>query len=143
MRIAMLSCAFASAILSHTAFPSQDAVAGSSEAVESPTVQAQPRVRLAQNTAQTTGAAGKPGPVAGGGQRLPAGTEAAAHGEISVLAAAAKAEKGKEARPQASLPPIIVVRLVRLDRASWTGHQRGCGLRRYRSALREICRVVC
>jgi hypothetical protein len=100
MRIAMLSCAFASAILSHTAFPSQDAVAGSSEAVESPTVQAQPRVRLAQNTAQTTGAAGKPGPVAGGGQRLPTGTEAAAHGEISVLTAAAKAEKGKEARPQ-------------------------------------------
>ena len=32
--------------------------------------------------------------------------------------------------------------LVRLDRDSWTGHWRGCGLRRNRSALREICRVV-
>jgi hypothetical protein len=26
------------------------------------------------------------------------------------------------ARPQASLPPIMVVRLGRLDRDSWTGH---------------------
>ena len=32
--------------------------------------------------------------------------------------------------------------LVRLNCDSWTGHWRGCGLRRNRSALREICRVV-
>jgi Cytochrome c554 and c-prime len=89
MRTAMLSYAFASLILSHTAFASQHAVAGSSEAVASPSLPAQPRLRLAQNT----GAAGK----ASGGEKLPAGTEAAAHGEISLLAAAAKAEKGKEA----------------------------------------------
>ena len=90
MRNATLSCAFAGAILT---FLSQNAVAGSSEAVETPTVEAQPRLRLAQNT----GAAGKTGAVAGTGEKLPAGTEAAAHGEVSVLAAAAKAEKGKEA----------------------------------------------
>jgi Cytochrome c554 and c-prime len=90
MRNATLSCAFAGAILT---LLSQNAVAGSSEAVEAPTVEAQPRLRLAQNT----GAAGKTGAVAGTGEKLPAGTEAAAHGEVSVLAAAAKAEKGKEA----------------------------------------------
>ena len=50
-------------------------------------------MRLAQNT----GAAGKTGTASGGGQKLPAAAEAAAHGEISVLSAAAKAEKGKEA----------------------------------------------
>jgi nitrate/TMAO reductase-like tetraheme cytochrome c subunit len=97
MRNAMLSCAFVGTILSHTAFLSQTAVAGSSEAVETPSVQAQPRLKLAQNPAQNTGAAGKAGTPASGGEKLPAGTEAAAHGEISVLAAAAKAEKGKEA----------------------------------------------
>jgi nitrate/TMAO reductase-like tetraheme cytochrome c subunit len=49
-------------------------------------------LRLAQNT----GAAGKTGAVIGG-QKLSADAEAAANGEISVLTAAAKAEKGKEA----------------------------------------------
>jgi nitrate/TMAO reductase-like tetraheme cytochrome c subunit len=93
MRNAMLSCAFLGAILSHTAFLSQNVAAGSSEAVETPSVKAEPRLRLAQNT----GAAGKTGSAPGGGEKLPAGAEAAAHGEISVLAAAAKAEKGKEA----------------------------------------------
>src|SRR5262245_65712169 len=76
MRNAMLSCVFASAILSHTAFLSQNAVAGSSEAGQTKGAQAEPRLRLAQNT----GAA-----------------EAAAKGEISLLIEAAKAEKGKEA----------------------------------------------
>jgi nitrate/TMAO reductase-like tetraheme cytochrome c subunit len=90
MRNATLSCAFAGAILT---FLSQIAVAGSSEAVETPTGHAQPGLRLAQNT----GAAGKTGAATGGEQKLPAGAEAAAHGEISVLAAAAKAEQGKEA----------------------------------------------
>ena len=60
---------------------------------ETQTVQAQPRLRLAQNTE----AAGKTGAAIGGEQKLSAGAEAAAHGEMSVLAAAAKAEKGKEA----------------------------------------------
>jgi hypothetical protein len=76
MRSAMLSCAFASAILSHTTFLSQNAVAASSEAGQTKAIQAQPRLRLAQNT----GAA-----------------EAAAKGEISLLSQAAKAEKGKAA----------------------------------------------
>ena len=58
MRHAMLSCAFASAILSHTAFLSQNAVAE---------------------------------------QKLPAEAEADSRGQVSALAAAAKAEKGKEA----------------------------------------------
>src|SRR5262245_20837608 len=89
MRNAMLSCAFATAILSHVAFLNQNAVAGSSETGQSQTAQAQPRLRLAQNT----GAAEK----AGGEQKVSAGAEAAAKGEISVLAAQAKAEKGKEA----------------------------------------------
>src|SRR5215510_678532 len=88
MRNAMLSCAFASAILSHVAFLNQNAVAGSSETGQSQAAQAQPRLRLAQNT----GAAGK----AGGEQKVSAGAEAAAKGEISVLSAAAKAQKGKE-----------------------------------------------
>jgi Cytochrome c554 and c-prime len=76
MRSAMLSCAFASAILSHTTFLSQNAVAASTEAGQTKAIQAQPRLRLAQNT----GAA-----------------EAAAKGEISLLSQAAKAEKGKAA----------------------------------------------
>jgi len=88
MRNAMLSCAFASAILSHVAFLNQNAVAGSSETGQSQAAQAQPRLRLAQNT----GAAEK----AGGEQKVSAGAEAAAKGEISVLSAAAKAQKGKE-----------------------------------------------
>ena len=93
MRNVILSGAFASAILSHTAFLSQDAIAGSSEAGQTQTVQAQPRLRLAQNT----GAAGKTGTAVGGEQKLSAEAEAAGKGEISVLSAAAKAEKGKEA----------------------------------------------
>src|SRR2546426_12458893 len=87
MRNAMLFCAFTSTILSHTAFLSQDAVARSSEAGQTQTVQAQPRLRLAQNTgeAEKTGA------------KVTEGAEAAAKGEISILSAAARAEKGKQA----------------------------------------------
>ena len=90
MRNAMLSCAFASAILSHTALLSQNAVAESGEAGQTQTVQAQPRLRLAQNT----GAAGKTGT---SGQKVSADAEADGHGQMSVLAAQAKAEKGKDA----------------------------------------------
>jgi nitrate/TMAO reductase-like tetraheme cytochrome c subunit len=93
MRNAILSCAFVGAILSHTSFLSQNVVAGASEVVETSTVHAQPRLRLAQNTGVTR----KTSTVAGDEEKLPAGAEAAAHGEISVLAAAAKAQKGKEA----------------------------------------------
>ncbi len=85
MRSAMLSCAFASAILSPTAFLSQNAVAESSEAGKTQTVEAPP------------GPAGKTGTVISGEQKLSAGAEADGHGQMSVLAAAAKAEKGKEA----------------------------------------------
>src|SRR5262245_17612747 len=92
MRNAMVSCAFASAILSHPAFLSQNAVAGSSEAGQTQTVQAQPRLRLAQNTG-----AGKTGAVIGGEQKLPADAQADGHGQMSILAAAARAAKGKDA----------------------------------------------
>jgi nitrate/TMAO reductase-like tetraheme cytochrome c subunit len=51
------------------------------------TVQAQPRLRLAQNT----GGAGKTD------SKVTEGAEAAAKGEISILSAAARAEKGKQA----------------------------------------------
>ena len=93
MRIAMLSCAFASAILGHTAWLSQNAVAGSDEAEQTHSAQTQPSLKLAQNT----GAAGKPGTASGDGQKVSADAEADGHGQMSVLAATAKAEKGKEA----------------------------------------------
>jgi nitrate/TMAO reductase-like tetraheme cytochrome c subunit len=93
MRNAMLSCAFASALLSHAAFLSQDAVAASGEAGQTQAAQAQPRLRLAQNT----GAPGKAGAAVGGEQKVSADAEADGHGQVSVLAAQAKAEKGKEA----------------------------------------------
>ena len=92
MRTAMLSCAFASAILSHTVLLSH-AVAGSDEAEKTHSAQAQPNLRLAQNT----GAAGKTGAATGGEQKLSADAEADGHGQMSVLAATAKAEKGKDA----------------------------------------------
>jgi len=88
----MLSCAFAGALLNYTAFLSQNAVAGSSEAGQPQNAKAQPKL------AQNTGAAGK----TGGEQKLSAGTGAAAKGEMSVLTAAAKAEKDKEA----PIPPV-------------------------------------
>ena len=92
MRTAMLSCAFASAILSHTVFLSH-AVAGSDEAEKTHSAQAQPSLKLAQNT----GAAGKTGTASGDGQKVSADAEADGYGQMSALAAAAKAEKGKEA----------------------------------------------
>ncbi len=91
MRSAILSCAFASAILGHTAFLSQDAVAGSREPGQIPKAQEQPRLKLAQKTAP----AKKVG--TGGEQKISADAEADGHGQVSALAAAARAEKGKEA----------------------------------------------
>jgi nitrate/TMAO reductase-like tetraheme cytochrome c subunit len=88
MRNAMLLCAFASAVTA--AFLSQNAVAGSSEPVQIQTLPAQPRLRLAQNAEVAK-------KKAGGEQKLSADAEADGHGQVSVLAAAAKAEKGKEA----------------------------------------------
>jgi Cytochrome c554 and c-prime len=88
----MLSCAFASAILSHTVLLSH-AVAGSDEAEKTHSAQTQPSLRLAQNT----GAAGKTGTASGDGQKVSADAEADGYGQMSALAAAAKAEKGKEA----------------------------------------------
>ena len=94
MRNVVLCSAFAAAILSHTAFLGQNAAAQPSDARHSPIEQqAQPILRLAQNT----GAAKKTGAENRGEQKLPADAEADAHGQISVLAGAAKAEKGKEA----------------------------------------------
>jgi hypothetical protein len=93
MRNAMLSCAFASAILSHTALLSHNAVAGSSEVGQTQTVQAQPRLRLAQ--IESPGAAGRTVP-GGGQQQQVSPAEAAGQGEVSILAAQGKALKGKE-----------------------------------------------
>jgi Cytochrome c554 and c-prime len=96
MRSAMLSCALASAIcasaiLSHAAFLSQNAIAGSSEAGQTQTIQAQPRLRLAQ--IESRGAAGRTVP--GGGEQV-SPAEAAGRGEVTILDAQAKALKGKE-----------------------------------------------
>jgi nitrate/TMAO reductase-like tetraheme cytochrome c subunit len=120
MRNAILACAFAIAILNHSAFLSENAAAGSSESGQTQNIQAQPRLRLAQNTgaagkidphaalealvkedeerrAKAQSVAGKTSTAVGSEQKLSAGAESAAKGEISVLTAAAKAEKGKEA----------------------------------------------
>src|SRR5262249_17335018 len=93
MRNAMLICAAASAILSHTLLLSQTAAAASGEAGQTQNLDRQRGLRLAQNTA----AEAKRSTATGGEQKLPAEAEAAGHGEVSVLAAAAKAEKDKEA----------------------------------------------
>ena len=87
MRNGVISCAFASVILSHTAL-SEGALAGAREAGQIQAVQAQPPLRLAQNT----GAAKKAGE-----PKLSADAEADGLGQVSALAAAARAEKGKEA----------------------------------------------
>ena len=91
MRNPMLLCAFASALLSHTAFLSQSAVAGSSEAGQTQTLQTQPRLRLAQNT----GGPGKNDAKVSAGAKVSEGAEAAAKGEISILSAAARAVTGQ------------------------------------------------
>ena len=93
MRNVVLCSAFATAILSHAAFLGQNAVAESGDARQSQIERVQPILRLAQNT----GAVKKAGAEASGEQKLPADAEADAHGQISVLAGAAKAEKGKVA----------------------------------------------
>jgi nitrate/TMAO reductase-like tetraheme cytochrome c subunit len=89
MRNAMFLCAFAGALLSHTAFVSQNAVAASSEAGQTRNEEAQPRLRFAQNTKATKKADTE--------TNVSEGAEAAAKGEISILSAAARAVKGKEA----------------------------------------------
>ena len=92
MRNAMLSCAFASAILSHTAFLSQNAVAESSEAGQTqPYKHSQIETRPEYRSGRKNRYRGR--------RRAEAvcGAEADGHGQMSVLAAAAKAEKGKEA----------------------------------------------
>jgi nitrate/TMAO reductase-like tetraheme cytochrome c subunit len=95
MRNAMLSCALASATLSLAAFLGQNAVAASSEAEQIQSVPAQPRLRVAQNNWYGGGkeAVGK---TDAGEQKLPANAEADGLGQVSALAAAARAEKGKE-----------------------------------------------
>jgi nitrate/TMAO reductase-like tetraheme cytochrome c subunit len=96
--IPLLSFAFASTVLSCSAVLNQNAAAAPNDAEQPQTVRAEPKLRLAQNTQ----AAGKASAVSAGKPKLSAGAEAAAHGEISVLSAAAKAEKGKEA----PIPPV-------------------------------------
>jgi Cytochrome c554 and c-prime len=93
MRNVVLCSAFATAILIHAALLGQNAVAEPGDARQSQIEQVQPILRLAQNT----GAVKKAGAEVSGEQKLPVDAEADAHGQISVLAGAAKAEKGKEA----------------------------------------------
>jgi nitrate/TMAO reductase-like tetraheme cytochrome c subunit len=90
MRNAMLSCACAGVILGHAAFLGQDAVAGSGEAEQTQTVEAHPKLKLAQNTR----AVARTSPDE---QKLSADAQADGHGQMSVLAAQAKAQKGKDA----------------------------------------------
>jgi hypothetical protein len=93
MRNAMLSCAFAGAVLSHAPFLSQNAIAGAREAGQIQAAQTQPRLRLAQ----ATGTGWRTDTTTAAQQKLPAGAEADGHGQMSILAATARAEKGKEA----------------------------------------------
>jgi len=76
-RGAIFSCALAGALLGHAAFFSQNAVAQLTD----------------------TARKGAPGNLVGAEEKMSAGaaTEAAGQGEVSILAAAARAEKGKEA----------------------------------------------
>src|SRR3954471_4635894 len=60
---------------------------------EGQTLPAQPRLRLAQNT----GGTGKTSTAPGGERKVSEEAEAAANGEISILSAAARAVKGKQA----------------------------------------------
>ena len=92
MRSVMLLCAFTGAILSHTVLISQNAAAGSGGGDQVESRKAQTSSRFAQNT----GAAKKAGSAAGE-QKLSSDAEADGHGQMSVLAATARAEKGKEA----------------------------------------------
>jgi nitrate/TMAO reductase-like tetraheme cytochrome c subunit len=117
--VSMLSCAFASVILIKISIFSQNALAGSNEIGKSEAPEGQTLLKLAQNTGAASkadtnsalealikedeakrakaGQAAKPtGGAVSDEQKLPAGAEAAAHGEITVLSAAAKASKGKE-----------------------------------------------
>jgi nitrate/TMAO reductase-like tetraheme cytochrome c subunit len=92
MRNGVLSSAFAIAILSSAIFPTHDGIAAPGEG-QPQSVQAQPRLELAQNTA----GAAKPDAVTGAGPKLSADAQADGHGQMSVLAAQAKAQKGKAA----------------------------------------------
>jgi nitrate/TMAO reductase-like tetraheme cytochrome c subunit len=92
MRRAMLSCAFAGAILGHIAFLSSNAVAEPREAGHAKVDE--PHAKLLK-LAQAPGSGGKTSNAAGGEQKLSPG-EADSRGQVSALAAAANAEKGKE-----------------------------------------------
>jgi nitrate/TMAO reductase-like tetraheme cytochrome c subunit len=100
MRSATLSCAFATVMLGSTAVLSGSAIAQSGEVGQTEGLQSQPRLKLAQKTWYGGGKAApaKAGTATGGGEeKLSEDAQADGHGQVSVLAAAAKAEKGKEA----------------------------------------------
>ena len=89
MRNAMLSCAFAGALLNHTAFVSQNAVAASSEAEQTKNEEAQPRLR-----ARPEYKSGQEDRYRREGVR---GGRSGRQGRDILLSAAARAVKGKEA----------------------------------------------
>jgi hypothetical protein len=114
--ISLPSFIFASVILSHTTLLSQSALAHSSEAEQTRTIQAQPGLRLgpiteAARKIDADGAlealvredeerrarAKNAGTMIANGPKVSAEAETAAHGEMTVLKAAARAEKGKQA----------------------------------------------
>ncbi|WP_088346274.1 MULTISPECIES: multiheme c-type cytochrome [Rhodomicrobium] len=115
-RTALSMGAFASAVLLQAAFLSHTAVAGSTETLAAPTVQAQPGLRFAQNVgthgaidahsalealikedeAKRASGEGAKSQVVGGEQKLSADADADGYGQTSLLAAAARESKGKE-----------------------------------------------
>ncbi len=118
--VSIIACAFAGAILSHTAFLSQKAAAESGDAEQA--AQVQRSFRLAQavqadpnavldalvkadqeKRAKSKGAVGKAGATdaksdkAGGEQKLSAGAGSHGKGQMSIFGAIAKGSKGKDA----------------------------------------------
>src|SRR5262249_24053309 len=115
---------------SHTAFVGQNAVAASSEAGQTRNEEAQPRLRLAQNTK----AAKKTDTEA----NVSEGAEAAAKGEISILSAAARAVNGKQApipvideETPPLIPPLRNVANA-TSKATRNGRRRSMPMRRSR-----------
>jgi nitrate/TMAO reductase-like tetraheme cytochrome c subunit len=92
MRIGMLCCSFAGALLGVT-LQARDAAAQSGEPGKVQAARVQPGLKLAQNV----GPANRTPIAAGSADKLPAEAEADGHGQMSILAATARAEKGKEA----------------------------------------------
>src|SRR5262245_61950476 len=96
--LSMLSCAVASALVMHSAFPGRNAGAGSSEAVVDTHAQLDALIKedekrraQAEKADRNADTANAQSAAQAAEAKLPAEAEAAGHGEVSALAAAAKA----------------------------------------------------